>query len=139
MEIIKQINESCDHHQHEHSEKHCWPPDGITSRIQDGALVCSCSRKLTGDMEKIRKYLEKELGLLDTWVEENNGITGHIKAIISVNGPAYKISATAGEVETINLGLKNIHVGIVVIVFQVEQKKIEKRIEAMIARLSTES
>lgn len=139
MEIIKQINESCEYHHHEDSEKEIYPPDGINSRIHDGALVCSGSKHIDGDLEQVRQNLENELGLLDTWVEEQAGITGHIKAIISVNGPAYKISATAGEVETKKLGLKNIHVSIVAIVFQVDQKKMEKRIESLIKRLLPEN
>ena len=136
MEIIKQIDESCVHHRHEHSEKDTYPSEGITSRIHDGALVCSVSRHIKGDLEKIRENLENELGLLDTWVEELEGVTGHIKAIISVNGPAYRISATAGEVETKNLSIKNIHVSIVAIVFQIDQEVMEKRIEYLLERLS---
>ena len=137
MEIIKQINESCGHPHHEHHNNEIYPPDGITARQEDGALVCSVSKHITGDIEQVKQNLEKELGLLDAWVEEQEGITGHIKAIISVNGPVYSISATAGEVETSNLGLKNLHISIAVIVFQVDQKSIEKRIEEFVGRLLT--
>ena len=135
MEIIKQFNEYDKHHHHDNSEKEIYPPEGISSRIQDGALVCSASRHVPGDLEQIRQNLENELGMLDTWVEEQGGITGHIKAIISVKGPVYRISATAGEVETKNMVLKKFHISIVAIVFQVDQEIMEKRIEHLFGRL----
>ena len=138
MEIIKQIGEACDHHHHEHDQKDSEPPDGITSRIHDGALVCSAGRHITGDLEQVKQVLEKELGWLDAWVEEQGGITGHIKSIISVNGPVYKISATAGEVDTKKLSIKNIHVAIVAIVFQIDQDIMEKRIEELFESLLKE-
>ena len=137
MEIIKQDNDADEHHHHEHFEKDIYPPDGINSSIHDGALVCSGSRHITGDLEQVRHSLASELGLLDTWVEEQGGITGHIKAIISVNGPVCRISATAGEVETKDLALKKFHVSIVAIVFQIDQKIMENRIESMFNKLLT--
>ena len=140
MEIIKTINESCDHHNHsgdahEHSGKDNPPHNGITSRIHDGALVCSANRHISGDLEPVRQALEREIGLLDKWVEEQDGITGHIKAIISVNGPAYRISATGGEVESKTIPLKNVHVSIAAIVFQIDQKTMEQRIESLFENL----
>ena len=136
MEIIKTVNESCDHHDHsgdahEHSVKDNPPPDGITSRIHDGALVCSANRHISGDLEQVRQTLEKEIGLLDKWVEEQDGITGHIKAIISVNGPACRISATGGELESNTIPIKDIHVSIAAIVFKVDKKTLEQRIESL--------
>ncbi len=140
MEIIKTVNGYCDHHNHsgeahEHSVKDSPPPDGITSRIHDGALVCSANRHISADLEPVRQNLEREIGLLDKWVEEHDGITGHIKAIISVNGPACRISATGGEVESKTIPLKNIHVSIAAIVFNVDQKTLEKRIESLFENL----
>lgn len=139
MEIIEHINDSCEYQRLEHTEKDIDLGDGINSRFHDGALVCSGSKHIIGDLELIRQNLENELGLLDTWVEEQKGITGHIKAIINVNGPVYKISAIAGEIETTNLDLNNIHVSIVAIVFQIDQKIMEKRLESLIDRLLPES
>ena len=143
MEIIKTINGSCDHHNHsvdahEHSGKDNSLPDGITSRLHDGALVCSANRHISGDLETVRKSLEKELGMLDKWVEKQDGITGHIKAIISVNGPAYRISATGGEVESKTIPLKNIHVSIASIVFKIDQKTLDQRIESLFEGLIRE-
>ena len=141
MEIIKQINDSCGHHRSKHSNDHLgkdsFPPDGITSNFHDGALVCSGNRHITGDPELIKKNMEKEIGLLDTWVEEQEGLTGHIKAIISVNGPVCRISATGGKVESKNLQPKGVHVSIVAIVFQTEQKIMEQRIESLFDKLIT--
>lgn len=141
MKIIKQIDESCEHHHHseaphEHSENNSFPPDGITSNIHDGALVCSGNKKLTGDLELVRQILTDEIELLDKWVDEQEGITGHIKAIISVNGPAYRISSTGGDVESKKLQLKNIHVSVVAIVFQIDQEIMEHRIESLFAELT---
>lgn len=139
METNKHINESCEHprseHSHEHSEKVRYPPNGVTSNIHDGALVCSGNKQITGDLEHVKQHLEKEVALLDAWVEEREGITGHIKAIISVNGPVCRISATGGELESKNLGLKNIHVSIVAIVFQIDREIMENRIESLLERL----
>ena len=56
-----------------------------------------------------------------------------------MNGPVYKMSAIAGEIETTNLELKNIHVSIVAIVFQIDQKIMEKRLESLIDGLLPES
>lgn len=139
MERIKQILESLEQYHsedtHVNSEKGGYPPDGINSRIHDGALVCSGARHITGDLERVRERLERETGLLDKWVEEQGGITGHIKAIISVNGPVYRLSSTGGEVDCKELGIKNIHVSIVAIVFEIEQKKMEQRVESLLEDL----
>lgn len=141
METLKQINESCTHHNHpedahEHSGHCSNTPDGVTSNIHDGALVCSGDRHIACDPELVKKNLEKETGLLDTWVEEQGGITGHIKAIISVNGPVYRISAAGGEVDSRNLQLKNVHVSIVAIVFKVDREAMERRVGSLLGGLA---
>ena len=138
----EQINISCEHHSghnHEHHDLHqncCHPEDGISSRTQGGALVCSGNRHVTGDLEQLKKNLKKELSLLDKWVEEEGGITGHIKSVLSVNGPVFKVSAISGEVECEDLGFKNMHISIAAIVFQIKQESLEVRIESLFNRLS---
>ena len=81
MNIIKQIDESCEHHHHsehvhDHSENQGPIPDGITSKIHDGALVVSGTRHITGDLDPVKQNLEKAIGQLDTWVEEQGGDHG---------------------------------------------------------------
>ena len=68
-------------------------------------------------------------------MRSRGGITGHIKAIISVNGPVCRISATGGEVESKNLRLRDLHVSVVAIVFQTDQENMEKRIESLLLAL----
>ena len=140
MNISKQINESCEHHPHtehthEHSGNFSQIPDGITCKIHDGALVVSGNKHIFGDLEPVKQNLEREIGQLDTWVEEHGGITGHIKAIVSVNGPVCRISATGGEVESKNLQLKDTHISIVAIVFQIDQEAMEQRMEALLENM----
>jgi hypothetical protein len=117
------------------AEQSTYPPDGITSDFHNNALVCSANRHLTGDLEQIKNRLALEAGLLDKWVEEQGGITGHIKAIVSVNDPVCRISATAGEVDVKELPIKNVHVSLVAIVFEIEQGKMEQRVESLLEGL----
>ena len=136
MEIIKEILTTFEHN---HVEKEgSFPPDGIISNIHDGALVCSGTRHITGDLEQVKQNLEKETGQLDAWVEEQGGITGHIKAIVNVNGPVFKISAIAGDVECTDLKLKDLHVTVVAIVFQIDQESLEQRVESLFEKLLLE-
>src|SRR5512145_124814 len=134
MELIKNIIGRV--HQPEngrgHAEQSNYPQDGITSNIHNGALVCSANRHITGDLERIKNRLASEAGLLDKWVEEQGGITGHIKAIVSVNDPVYRISATAGEVDIKELPIKNAHVSIVAIVFEIDKTALEERVESIL-------
>jgi|GEM_PF-2842154 hypothetical protein len=137
MELIKNIigGASQPEDSHKGGEQGNYPPDGITTAFHNNALVCSANRHVTGDIEQIKKKLLAEASLLDKWVEDQGGITGHIKAIISVNGPVCRISATAGEVDLKELPIRNFHVSLVAIVFKIEQKKIEQRVESLLAQL----
>lgn len=137
MELIKNIiGGACQpEDSHKGGEEGNYPPDGITTAFHNNALVCSANKHLTGDLERIKNRIESEALLLDKWVEDQGGITGHIKAILSVNGPVYRISATAGEVDVKELPIKNVHVSLVAIVFDIEQKKMEQRVESLLAQL----
>jgi hypothetical protein len=117
------------------TEQGTYPLDGITSDFHNNALVCSANRHITGELEEVKKRLTFEAGALDKWVEEQGGITGHIKAIVSVNGPVCRISATAGEVDVKELPIKNVHVSLVAIVFEVDQKVMEQRVESLLDSL----
>lgn len=114
-----------------------FPPDGITSDFHNNALVCSANRHISGDFEQLKKKLAEEAGLLDKWVEEQGGITGHIKAIVSVNGPVCRISATGGEVDIKELQIINVHVSLVAIVFEVDKTVLEHRIISLLDSLGT--
>lgn len=142
MELIKNIIGASGHQHNSEGtvnskEQVTYPPDGITTTIHNGVLVCSANRHLTGDLEKIKKRLAMESGLLDKWVEEQGGITGHIKAIVSINGPVCRISATGGEIDLKELNINNVHVSLVAIVFEVDQNALERRIMSLLDRLGT--
>jgi hypothetical protein len=121
------------------TEQGSYPPDGITSDFHNNALVCSANRHITGDLEEIKKKLASEAGLLDKWVEEQGGITGHIKAIVSVNGPVCRISTTGGEVDIKELPIKNVHVSLVAIVFEVDKTVLEHRIISLLDSLGPQN
>jgi hypothetical protein len=137
MELIKNIIGGV--RQHEDSlrgaEQGNYPPDGITLNIHNGALVCSANRHITGDLEQLKKKLALAAGALDRWVEEQGGITGHIKAIVSVNGPVCRISATAGEVDIKELSINNLHVSLVAIVFKIDQAALKHQVETLLEGL----
>jgi hypothetical protein len=137
MELIKNIIGGVRQPEvaHRGTEQGTYPPDGITSDFHNNALVCSANRLLTGDLEQIKKRLASEAGLLDKWVEDQGGITGHIKAIVSVNGPVCRISATGGEVDVKELQITNVNVSLVAIVFEIEQKALEKRVKSLLDSL----
>jgi hypothetical protein len=134
MELIKNIIGGVRQHEdtHRDSEQAKYPPDGITTTFHNNALVCSANRHITGDLEKIKKRLALEAGLLDKWVEEEGGITGHIKAIVSVNGPVCRISATAGEVDVKELPVNNLHVSLVAIVFEIDEAALKQQVETLL-------
>jgi hypothetical protein len=137
MELIKNILSGVRQHEDSHRgvEQVTYPPDGITTTFHDNALVCSANRHVTGELEEIKKRLAFETGALDRWVEEEGGITGHIKAIVSANSPVCRISATAGEVDVKEFPIKNYHVSLVAIVFEIERTVLEERVEALIEGL----
>jgi hypothetical protein len=137
MELIKNIIGGVRQHENVHggAEQNNFPPDGITFNIHNGALVCSANKHITGDLEGIKNRLASEAGLLDKWVEEQGGITGHIKAIVSVNSPVYRISATAGEVDIKELPIKDVHVSLVAIVFEIDQTELEERTRSLLDKL----
>jgi hypothetical protein len=137
MELIKNIIGGVRQPENAHrdAEQGSYPPDGITSNIHNGALVCSANKHLTGDLERIKNRLALEAGLLDKWVEEQGGITGHIKAIVSVNDPVCRISATAGEVDVKELPIKNVHVSLVAIVFEIDKIALEQQINSLLDSL----
>lgn len=134
MELIKNIISGVRQHEDSHrgTEQGTYPPDGVTTEFHNNALVCSANRHVTGDLEEIKKRLAFETGALDRWVEEEGGITGHIKTIVSANGPVCRISATAGEVDIKELPIKNFHVSLVAIVFEIDKADLERRINSVL-------
>jgi hypothetical protein len=137
MELIKNIIGGVQQHEDSlrDAEQGNYPPDGITFNIHNGALVCSANRHLIGDLEEIKNRLATEAGLLDKWVEEQGGITGHIKAIVSVNSPVCRISATAGEVDVKELPIRDVHVSLVAIVFEIDQAVLKQQVETLLEGL----
>ncbi|NLD36060.1 MAG: hypothetical protein GX654_04245 [Desulfatiglans sp.] len=137
MELIKNILSGVRQHEDSHrgAEQGIYPPDGISTDFHDKALVCSANRHVTGEIEEIKERLAFETGALDRWVEEEGGITGHIKAIVSANSPVCRISATAGEVDIKELPIKNFHVSLVAIVFEIEKTDLEKRVKSLMEGL----
>lgn len=137
MELIKNIIGGVRQHEDSHrgAEQGNYPLDGITTDFHNNALVCSANRHVTGEIEEIKKRLAFETGELDRWVEEEGGITGHIKAIVSANGPVCRISATAGEVDVKELPIRNLHVSLVAIVFEIDKVVLERRIISLLDSL----
>ncbi len=137
MGLIKNIIGGVGQHEasHKGAEQGVYPPDGITIDFHNNALVCSANRCITGDLEEIKKRLALEAGLLDKWVEEQGGITGHIKAIVSVNGPVCRISATGGEVDIKELSINSLHVSLVAIVFEINEAALKQRVESLLEGL----
>lgn len=124
------------HHQHEHEHQHQHAldnvHDGITSHTHDGALVCSGKCSFTGDLGKAKECLKQEAGLLAGWVEENNGIIGHIKGLIEVHGPVYTISTTGGEITGKEMPAADLSVNLVAIVFNMDMEKMESRMVSLL-------
>lgn len=119
-----------EHAQHQHILG--FTHDDVTSHIHDGALVCSGNRNITGDLTKVKKYLTGEVGMLAEWVEENNGIVGHIKGLVDVRGSVYMVSTTGGEVTSKEIPVSDITIYLVAIVFNIDIKKMESRMTSLL-------
>lgn len=116
-------HEHCEHQHCNHSHSH----DGIKSKIHDGAVVISAEREIQGSIKVIKDKLEMEIKNLAKWVEEKDGIVGHIKAYIKSEGLAYMLSYTAEEVQLKEVPPINIHVSLTAIVFNVDIHEMECR------------
>lgn len=127
MKTNEHTNESC--HSHNHSEQN---HNQIELHKHENALVCSGERDLSGNLEAVKEKMTSEIGILADWVEEQGGITGHIKALVDVIGPGFMLSTTGGEVESKKMSRSNIHVTIVAIVFKVDEKEIKCQIASLI-------
>jgi len=116
-------HEHCNHEQCSHNHSH----DGIKSKIHDGAVVISTEREIQGSIKVIKDKLETEIKNLAKWVEEKDGIVGHIKAYINSEGLGYMLSYTAAEVQLKEVPPTNIHVSLTAIVFSVNLYDLECR------------
>lgn len=106
--------------------------DGVTSHIHNGALVCSGNRNFTGDLTKVKEYLEREVGMYAEWVEENNGIVGHIKGLVEFRGPVYTVSTTGGEATCKEMPVSDITIDLVAIVFNIDMERMESRMASLL-------
>lgn len=123
-------NDNDNDNPHQHNVEHTHR--GVTSKIHDGALVCSGDRNIFGDLTAVKKKLTREVGKLAEWVEENKGIIGHIKGLVDVRGSVYMVSTTGGETASKEMPISNITIYLVAIVFNIDMKKVECRMASLL-------
>lgn len=132
----------CDHHNcdHEHSHddhENCnHDHSGIESHMHEESTVVSGKREITGDIEIISEKLQTELKKLASWVEENGGIVGHIKAYLDGGGRGYMLSTTGDEVHCKEMQSSLVHVVVTAIVFNVTIHEMECKVADIFTRIT---
>lgn len=127
MKISDLTDKSC--HSHNHSDCNYT---GIELHRHEDALVCSGERDIIGDLEAVKEKMILELRSLAQWIDEQGGITGHIKSIVHLQSEGYMLSTTDGEVNTKEISQNRVHISIVAIVFKVDEKQLKCRIASLI-------
>ncbi|WKY43320.1 hypothetical protein Q5O14_11715 [Eubacteriaceae bacterium ES2] len=129
MEIKHKHDESC---KHDHSLQH---DNGITSYNHDKALVCSGERNMVGDPEEVKKKLADQINLLVNWIEQEDGIIGHIKAIVKYNECSMMLSTTGDNLTIKEMIDPKVQVSLVAIVFNMNVNSLEKQLDLLFDKL----
>jgi hypothetical protein len=104
------------HHDHdqsdEHDHEHFGTDGGINFSRHEGALILSTQIVVNVPYSRMVKAVENALNGLAAWVDDHNGVIGHIKASVSENGRSSTISNTgdgavskefAGDLTTVSM------------------------------------
>lgn len=64
----------------------------------EGALICAMEFTVEGEFDEVKEKLSVQLKSLADWLENNNGIVGHIKSFISGDTRSAMLSNTGFDV-----------------------------------------
>lgn len=111
----------CQHH-HEHSDyEHTnlasHEHEGITISYHEGASVYSAEREFALKYEEAKSYVADKLEELSEWVQQNDGIVGHIKAFLTEQSRMAMLSSTGGATMEKEMCTPKVKISINAIVF----------------------
>lgn len=116
-------------HNHEHNQQNHF---GMKMHNHEGALVCSVEKEVVGELESVKDIIANELYMFAEWVEEEDGVVGHIKAFIEKSGSGYLLSTTGGIVDSKATRRSSIYISIVAIIFNLNEKKLKCRMASIV-------
>lgn len=95
----------------------------------DGAIICSYETVLDLPLDAAKPKLIAVIEAIQRYVENENGIVGHIKAFAEESGQAMTFSATGGKVSTLPGDNVQTSISLAVIVFDVNEKELQSLVE----------
>ncbi|MBU4440692.1 MAG: hypothetical protein L6276_02520 [Acetobacterium sp.] len=103
-----------DHHEHQHPK---LGHNDISITHHENAVIVSAEREISGDYAQVKETLALGLKELADWVDNQNGLVGHIKAHLSAKGNSAMLSTTGDAVQIKETEGTGILINLAVIVF----------------------
>ena len=133
--------ESCacghDHDAHKDHQHHHDKPGQTDIAIthHENALIVSVEREISGDYNHVKETLALGLEELANWVEDQNGLVGHIKAHLSEKGSSAMLSTTGDAVQIKETSNPGILINLAVIVFVENEAGLTDQVDRLLKRL----
>ncbi|KNZ40223.1 hypothetical protein [Acetobacterium bakii] len=127
-----------DHSQHPapHENQHeKYIPEELSITHHENAVIVSAEREISGDYTRIKEALSIGLKSLAGWVENQNGLVGHIKAHLSEKGGSAMLSTTGDEVQIRETANPGVLINLAVIVFVENEVGLTDQVSKMLKQL----
>jgi len=120
-------------HDHQHPK---LGHNNISITHHENAVIVSAEREISGDFTQTKETLTLGLKELADWVDNQNGLVGHIKAHLAEKGKSAMLSTTGDEVQVKEIHHPTVILNLAVIVFVADEDGLANHISAMIEKLS---
>ncbi len=119
-------------HEHEHENRQLLKKGGFVDySTHEGASIASVSGSISMDAEKAREAMRDAMSKLAAWVNENEGLIGHIKCSLSIE-TVVGMSITLDELTEQESQVPNIPVSFASIVFGIEPDVLANKVVELI-------
>lgn len=97
----------------------------------EGAIVCSYETVLDLPLETVEPKLVNLMEMLQTYIELQSGLIGHIKAHAEESGRTRSLSAVGSEVTVLSGQQVQTTVSFTAIVFFVDENQLQRKVEQL--------
>lgn len=122
-----------DHKNHDHHTK--LGDNNISITHHENAVIVSAEQEIPGDYAQAKEVLALGLKKLADWVENQNGLVGHIKAHLSAKGNSAMLSTTGDAVQIKETDSTGVLINLAVIVFVENEAGLADQVARLLDRL----
>ncbi len=118
-----------DHHDHDHG--HTYEVAGykiVETHKHEGATICSFEKDLVKPVAEVKAAMEKAINELESWLDSEGALIGHVKGYIREAGPVTTFSTTGNGLNVEAHEGGGLAVGFAAIVFGPEEEVLKDKV-----------